>query len=328
MFKIVYVLTSNEKDYYYNQLMISLLSVRKYMKDQIVEVVTDDKTYATLVGNRKEIFNYAKVTNVEIDEKYSQKERSRFLKTSLRNLVTGDFLFIDCDTVICCDFSNFMLDMPLAMALDRNCKLSDWIDKGNQIRETAEMLDFDLSQCDSYFNSGVIWAKDCAEVRRFFAEWHKYWLQTLKIGMCVDQLSLNYVNTHIMKMIQELDGCWNCQVTLKPAGVEYIANARIIHYFNTNPESPFKLCDENIIREGWNTKNVQEIIENPRNAFRKSYIVTRGSELDEIQQTKIFKLMYMLFKKRSPIFMIPENILYKIKKISKKGTKEKRWERY
>lgn len=328
MFKIVYVLTSKVGDYYYEQLMISLESLRNKMPQIDVVVVTDDLTYATLTGDRHQVFDFATVKKVEIDNRFNQKERSRYLKTSLRSIIQGDFLFIDCDTVICCDFSEHKIESVLAMSLDRNCKLSEWADEGKEIRRTAQRCNFDLRECDNYYNSGVMWVKECELTKRFFEEWHKYWEETLKIGMCVDQLSLNHVNTNIFPLIEELDGTWNCQVTLKPAGVEYIANSKIIHYFNTNPESPYMLCDESMIREGVNDQEVKKIISEPRSAFRKSYIVTMNSRLDNFMKTKQFKVLFKFYNKFSGLFELNEKILNLIQTILFGIKRNKNWERY
>jgi hypothetical protein len=292
-------------------------------------VLVDLDTFESFDEDRKEIFELAQVKKIEVSDKYSQKEKSRYLKTTMRRYIDGDFLFIDCDTVICDDFSKFDCDYPMAMVLDRNCKLSDRRDGGVEIKRMAQNCGFDLSDCDKYFNSGVVWVKDTKETRIFFDEWHKYWKETLKIGMCVDQLSLNHVISNIKKdVVGELDGIWNCQISLNPAGTQYIANAHIIHYFNTKPSSPYLLCNEKLIREYRNSSIINTIILNPRSSFKKSYFITCGEEDDKLLNSKQGKLLRMMYEKHKNIYEFNEKILSMVTNIKKKIKPNKIWEKF
>lgn len=328
-FKVVYVLTSNKLDYYYQQLMISIKSLKYYMPKTEVDVLVDTETYTSLEGNRKEIFNLVDIKKIAVPNQYNQKEKSRYLKTTMRRYIEGDFLFIDCDTVICDDFSNSITDDLMAMVLDRNCKLLNWRDKGESIKMMACRCGFNLTNCDRYFNSGVIWVRDSIETHFFFEEWHRYWKETLKFGMCVDQLSLNYViYDQQIDFIGELGGEWNCQVSLNPAGTQYISNAHIIHYFNTKPNSPYLLCDETIIRSYENDPRIEMIILNPRAAFKTSYLITCREEEDELLNSKQGKVLKMLYEKNKLLFNFNEKLLSCLIKLKNKIRPYKRWDKY
>lgn len=328
MFKIVYILTSNVKDYYYNQLMISLVSLRNQMPNQPVEVIMDQDTYETLTGNRGDIFQYAEIVKVNVDEKYSQKERSRYLKTSLRRYIEGDFLFIDCDTVICSDFSFFSDESFIAMTLDRNCLMSERDDKGKSIYEVGKRCGFNLDNCEKYFNSGVMWVRDTIETEEFFEDWHTYWKETLKIGMCVDQPSLNYVNYLKKNVINELDGKWNCQVTLRPAGVSYINDAYIMHYFNIKANGPYLLCNEAVIRAGLDDPTIKKVIANPRAAFKPSYLVTMNSDTNELLESRAFKILLKIYKNAHEVYEFGEKMLAAISKLKGTLIRDKNWKNY
>ena len=98
--KYVYVLTSSEKDYFYEQCLISVVSLKKYHPDSEIVILADDITTSGLKGFRSGIKEYALIKEVQCDTAHNQKVRSRLLKTSVRHLVKGDFLYIDLDTVI------------------------------------------------------------------------------------------------------------------------------------------------------------------------------------------------------------------------------------
>lgn len=326
MFSIVYVLTSNEKDYYYQQLMISLISLRKVMPKQDVIVLVDEDTYNSFSNDRGDIFNYAKIKKCSIPSEYSQKEKSRYLKTSLRSRVTGNFIFVDSDTVICDNFSNYDNQSIIAMVYDRNCLLSDRQDKGINICNTANRLELPLNDTNQYFNSGVMWVRDDPIAYDFFNEWHLNWKKMLRFGMCVDQPSLNYVNVKWNNFIDVLGGEWNCQISLSPAGIQYISSAHIMHYFNTRMDSPYLLCNEKEIRNYKKSDVVNRVLQNPRGAFKLCYLMTNDSSDDLIMNSKQYKLLKIIFEKMNRLYRFNERVLSALSKIMK--NKHKNWTKY
>ena len=99
--KIVYAVVSDEKDVYLEEVFLSTYSLRLHNPDAFVELVVDSKTDATIKGDRERMLKYIdKKTVVNVPEHYNKVQTSRYLKTSLRQTVEGDFLFIDSDTII------------------------------------------------------------------------------------------------------------------------------------------------------------------------------------------------------------------------------------
>lgn len=308
MFRIAYVLTSSRNDVFYEQLMVSIKSVKYHMKKQKIVVVVDTDTYKTFTGDRKSIFEYAEVISIKTPNKYSQKESSRWLKTSLRNIIDGDFLFVDCDTVICRDFMGEVIDEPLAMVLEFNHMLSEHTKRNKLywINRFAECgWEFDSNEL---FNSGVMWVKDTPETRRFFSLWNEYWQKTLEHGVSADQPALNYINQTKLKMISILDGTWNCQVSSAPAGVEYLSEAKIIHYFHFNNDSAYKLCDLNVIMNEKYKCELEDIFSNSVRAFKPCYFVAVGSQDDLFMDTIVYRALRKAMSNHKIIFNICEKI--------------------
>ena len=129
MYKVVYVLVDNENLKFTNELMISLMSLRNKMPQIKISVITDKNTYKILENKKHPIFKYSDIKGIEISNEYSQKEKSRFLKTSLRRYIKGDFLFVDTDTVVCSKFPEAISDADIAMVLDYNCLISNRLDR-------------------------------------------------------------------------------------------------------------------------------------------------------------------------------------------------------
>ncbi|MDR1216921.1 MAG: hypothetical protein LBK25_09580 [Treponema sp.] len=99
----VYVLATDEKDLFLEQALLSITSLRLKIKNADVTVLIDDISANTLINTRAEIYNAAKITALKLPESLNKEQRSRWLKTSMRRHIKGDFLYIDCDTIIADD---------------------------------------------------------------------------------------------------------------------------------------------------------------------------------------------------------------------------------
>ena len=100
--KLVYVLTCAPEATYIEQALISIWSARYHNPDAHIVLLVDDKTTQLLVGKRAELLEYIteKVVIPFEDTNATMMYRSRWIKTSVRQLIEGDFLFIDCDTIV------------------------------------------------------------------------------------------------------------------------------------------------------------------------------------------------------------------------------------
>ena len=56
--KIVYVVASDETDFYLEQTLLSVFSLRKHNPDAYVELVVDQDTDTTITGKKGEILKY------------------------------------------------------------------------------------------------------------------------------------------------------------------------------------------------------------------------------------------------------------------------------
>ena len=229
--KYLFVLTSSPKDFYCEQTLVAIASLRVHNPGAFVTVLTDDKTAATLTGNRaalKEAVDELKV--VSIDDKFSPMQRSRFLKTSMRNLVDGDFLFIDSDTATVGDLS-----IPeewrggIYAVLDFHTNLSKAINR-RKVLGNAKNMGFSPILNDELFNSGVIFVADTPEMRKFFEKWHELWLTCVSKGFNFDMASFAEADFTFGYIIKKMPGEWNCQLAY---GKKYLPQGKILHFFGS-----------------------------------------------------------------------------------------------
>lgn len=271
--QIVYVLTSGEDDLYFEQFYVSALSARKHNMAAKIILLTDKDTEAALQnGYRREAAAVAdSVAAVDLHNVADRMMRSRWLKTSMRSLIDGDFLFIDCDTVVCGALDGVAEgEGDLRAVPDGHTKSSADKRFFHSITQKASFVGFHAGYEDMYFNSGGMFARDTPKCREFFALWHALWQETCKRGIKTDQPSFNEANYRMNGFIKEMSGIYNCQ---NVTGIRYLPTAKVLHYFSSginanDTKRPFyALADWALLKEikecGGVTGKVQKIIDNP-----------------------------------------------------------------
>ncbi len=264
---IAYTLISDETDFYYEQALISVYSLRLHNPNAIVHIIVDKDTFNTLSGKRKEIYKYVtSIISIDVPTEYNKMQRSRYLKTNLRKFIKGDYLFIDCDTLICKsleDIDKFEGNIGLVADLNGELLLKDinTIDK-------CKKAGFKNMENQPYYNSGIMLVKDTPLSHQFYHEWNKNWLISMQNGVPFDQPALCKTNENLNHPIKELSGIWNCQFKFK--GYKLLSKAIILHYYFNGSEN-FNLAQHHIFsmikNKGYIDCTTEIIINNPQTIF-------------------------------------------------------------
>lgn len=267
--KIVYSIVSGPKDFYLEELLISIYSLRYYNPTAEILVVTDFKTYESFINERRKIFDYAtKIVPIETPPSFSNMQKSRFLKTNLRNLIEGDYLFIDCDTIICSNLSS--VD-------EFDCKIGAVLDYYGA-PYTGDRADWDKEKCNimgwtecvsvKRYNSGVLYVKDTEETHSFYDKWYSHWQECKERGINIDQLSLRKTLSE-MPIVSDIRNTLHVQPTNRDNGIDWnlILHAEIVHLYDLKCAPYYK--DWNVYRlmkqQGDILDEVKRIIEeNPK----------------------------------------------------------------
>lgn len=261
---IVYTLISDNTDYYYEQALISVYSLRVHNPNAIVYIVVDQNTYNTLKGNRKEIYKYVTdIISIDAPCDYNKMQRSRYLKTNLRKFIKGNYLFIDCDTIISQSLKDIdKFDGDLGLVADLNGEL---FTKDTAIIERCIKAGFQNCYNQPYYNSGIMLVKDTPLTHHFYDEWNKNWLQSMLKGVPYDQPALCQTNISLNYPIKELSGIWNCQ--FKFEGYRFLSEAKIMHYY-FNGSVEYKLAQQyifNMVKEkGYIDSTTEKMIKHPQ----------------------------------------------------------------
>lgn len=228
--KLVYVLTCNPDDTYIEQALISIWSARYHNPDSYIVLLVDDITNTLLKGLRGALLQYiSEKIVVDLPNGMFMRERSRWIKTSVRNLINGDFLFIDIDTIITCSLDNIESNTSeVAAVLDYHMKVDDYpFFLKNHLKKRLDKIGVDIKNVSSYFNSGVMYVKDCATSRNLYEKWHNGWYKGLSNGFIGDQPYLLKADIEMGGVISTLDWKWNCIMYTYPKN-EF--QAYILHF--------------------------------------------------------------------------------------------------
>ncbi|MBQ3777770.1 MAG: hypothetical protein II835_06755 [Fibrobacter sp.] len=323
-FTYLYVLVSKPGDTYYEQTLVSAISLRHHMPDANIVLLVDNRTAATLVEKRAEIKKYVtSVKSVDLSDSLTNVQKSRWLKTIMPELIETDFLYIDSDTVITQPLTEIeTIDIKLGAVLDKHSLLSQHCNRP-LIEKNVRKMGFQASVNDKHFNGGLLLVRHNEDNRNFFRTWHSLWLESVKKGLSIDQVALAQTNYLTNGLIQELPGIWNCQVEY---GVHLFAKAKILHMFVTGDlynRRPHIFMDPKTFKEiekNGITPEIMQVIMDPMSGFKKKVQVIGGSAVDYFNTplSRIWCLLYCMSSKTKIIFgffnRIADLLLTKLKK--------------
>ena len=326
--KIVYAVVSNEKDIYLEQTLVSIYSLRLYNSNVNVALVVDEDTDRTIQGKRAEILKY--ITNkivVKTPSQYTKVQRKRYLKTTLRKHVKGDYLFIDSDTIITSSLEDIdTFSEEIGAVLDKHLYIKEHPAKQN-IYQWAQQIGWKITEASpQYFNSGVFYGKDTPNTHEFYERWNSFWTAGSKNKVNLDQPSLGKTYSS-MPIIKEIDGIWNCQILEN--GLKYLYNAKIIHYFSSchnDPlyESPYLFLDKKLFigikEEGHISQEIDTMIRNAKSAFSLHYQIFTGKNL-QLFSTYPYFIIRNLYNNNPLFYKRIDRFLAAIGKIKRKFKK-------
>lgn len=227
MNKIVYVLVSNGDDHYLEMAMLSIFSLRKLSPNIRTEVVIDELTESLLIGARSELYRKVDYVNVQRVPYEGPMQISRSLKTNLRTIVDGDFLYIDIDAIPVKAIDHvFDTVENMALCLDGNVsKPSDFVFYDFELK-TFEKMNWPIPTSE-YFNCGVMFVKDVAVNYVFFDKWHSLWKQASSQGLHKDQPPFHEALRVMNLNCKILPPQYNALISMYTGGVR---GAHIMHY--------------------------------------------------------------------------------------------------
>ena len=229
--KLVYVLTCAKDSTYIEQALISIWSARYHNQDAHIVLIVDDVTRQQLSGKRATILDYVTECIVVpfLDANATMMYRSRYIKTQVRKMVTGDMLFIDSDTIINGSLEEIdTIKSEVGAVFESNLLVNQFcLQLYLPIYDLAKKMGWSLEDEIHYFSSGVIYAKDTPIAHALFEKWHSNWLQGLSLDIRIDQPSLAKANIECGRVIRPIENKWNCIMFTYPRCAK---DALILHF--------------------------------------------------------------------------------------------------
>lgn len=229
--QIIYVLVSGEGDLYLEELWASAHSLRLFHPEACVRVLCDEPTAQRIAERPALAALLTEVRPVATPEGYNAKQRSRQIKTTVRQLVEGPYLFIDTDTVVCRPLDGLdSLRCDLAAVPDGHLPLSRHTFRESVHANMLRCFGDEACDCPFWFNSGVMFVADNERTHAFYRRWNELWTHsTFEKGMSQDQPALLLTDKEAGYVIEQLPPIYNCQVALS---LEHFHEAAIVHFWH------------------------------------------------------------------------------------------------
>lgn len=227
--KLVYVLTCSPEKNYIEQAVMATFSCRYHNPDAHIVLIVDDQTNHLIENGRGVILNYVdeKIV-VNFSDNSTMMYRSRWIKTSVRSLVEGDFLYIDCDTIICKALDivdSFVCEV--GAIYESHLLVEEFCDGLYEAASKANaQVGVDLRAEKEYFSSGVLFVKDSSNTHQLYSLWHQFWLESFQLGSPIDQPSLAKANRESGHLIKRISDTFNCILFTQNS---FTSDAHILH---------------------------------------------------------------------------------------------------
>lgn len=277
--KLVYVLTCAPEGNYIEQALLAIWSARRHNPSAQIILFVDDVTDNVMSEGRDEILKYvSEKVVIPFDADKTMVYRSRWIKTSVRKLVDGDFLFVDCDTVTTRSLDEMdSLKCRMGAVPDSHLPVHAFgkaLMKSSKVKVAPVGIDLDAEEY--YFSSGVLYVKDLPESHALYEKWHAVWQEGVEKGVNIDQPSLAKANIEAGHLIERIDDRFNCVIYTQP---DFAKDASILHFTAfRNPSWLFSKRVLDIIRKEGLQDWMKPFILNPVSTYIPfRYTVSRMS---------------------------------------------------
>lgn len=226
---ICYAIASDEDTSYADLAYISARAARIVHPEITLSIIIDDKTSAHLKAAKSRILGFVDHVVTIACPHESVVDRSRFIKTTSRLHITGDFMMIDADAVPVRSIQEiFELDCDLAAALDLNDESGKY-QLENWVVALYKKLGWS-SDISHYYNAGVIFYRDTPACHAVCKLWHENWQLTLAAGSNKDQPSFNRAIMVAKPRIIAIAPRFNAMIF---DNIDRARNAAILHFFKS-----------------------------------------------------------------------------------------------
>ena len=229
--KIVFVIVVDQQVKLLHELMAVAMAIKHLSSNVDICILTDRRT--STLSLFQEVVQHLgakpQIVGLGCFQDHTAVVRSRVLKSQMRALIEGDFLYIDSDALPLIDLKKLSITKSLAAAPDAS-KVNVQALTPNWVVNEYCAVGW-KSESGIYLNSGVIAWKDDQRSREMGLFWHEHWLELYsKRNVYKDQPSFNYMINYFRESVEVLDQKWNGLVT---ADARFSRQSLVYHYFTS-----------------------------------------------------------------------------------------------
>jgi hypothetical protein len=247
--RIVFAITSAGLDLFSAMTRLAIGSLRITNPASHITVVCDEMSDGAMRRAKDPLLKEADEWLVADSPVGSAVFRNRFVKTRLRHLVDGPFLFLDSDILVRCDLSELFTIREDVGAARNHSRREREGQVGPQDLEVLKALRW-RTRDDLYVNGGVLFYADSPAAHALAAEWHRLWqISHSQCGEYRDQPALNAALADTRVSLAVLPDRFNAQFWGNPSAA---VNACIWHFYSSDkgvPTTPFESVVETL-RDG------------------------------------------------------------------------------
>ena len=241
-----YVLTTTGRDVFGDMTYASVQFLRYAHPEAQIICLCDAQSHRALESMRHPLLEAVDRAEPVVTPDGSAGHRNRFIKTQMRQIVQGDFVYFDSDTVVV-DRVDEMFACPAPMAGIPNFSgTGDPSEICAKERDVFAIMGWPLPR-RPFINGGVLLLRDCEPTHNFARLWHDKWRAWSSRGRHADQQSLNSALAESGIDYAVLGNRFNGQVNQRPSlCLEPIA---VWHYYSSQNGVPGLVIPRTILHE-------------------------------------------------------------------------------
>lgn len=228
----VYVLVAPEGGHFAEMAAVSATTLRRVMPQAKITIISDDATAELSTPAIAILRDLGADWRAISAGSMSPSMTSRLLKLRSRELIDGDFVFVDCDTLVARELSGLVNHRGDFAAVEDRPAMP------NDIRSFAKSAGLTVPR--RYFNSGVMAMRDTAAVRAAMSKALESWRENSESGLYFDQVFLNSAVHSSALDVTWLSPTYNAQIWAK---TYHAVKPHIYHVFSGN----FEERDETVL---------------------------------------------------------------------------------
>ncbi len=214
--RFCYVLTTAGRDLFADMTYVSAVFLRYAHPEAKIICLCDAPSHRAIEEARHPLLEVVDRAEAVEAPHGTPMYRNRSVKTRMRQILDGDFVYIDADALVV-DRIDEMLACPAPMAAIPNFNgTGDSSEITDGERAVFEKMSWLLPR-RPYINGGVLLLRDCEQTRCFSDLWHEKWLAWSLRGRHTDQPSLNSALADSGIDYEVLGSRFNGQVNQRPS---------------------------------------------------------------------------------------------------------------